>query len=122
MGVALVIGCFLAIGVRAYRAAVLSKHAFTTFFIAGTSAILLVQATFNIAVVLGLVPTKGITLPFVSYGGSSLVMSMFTAGLLLRACADATRGTEAEQAGPNPLSRFAPLRSAAAVGALRSPP
>jgi cell division protein FtsW len=42
-----------------------------------------VQCLFNIGVVLGIVPNKGITLPLVSYGGSSLVITMFLIGLLL---------------------------------------
>jgi cell division protein FtsW len=41
------------------------------------------QALFNISVALALVPTKGIPLPFVSYGGSSMVASLAAAGLLL---------------------------------------
>jgi len=42
-----------------------------------------VQALFNVGVVLGIVPNKGITLPLVSCGGSSLVITMFLVGLLL---------------------------------------
>lgn len=89
VGVALVVACFAVIGWRALRAALVSTSSFATLLIVGLSSTFLVQAAFNIAVVLGLVPTKGITLPFVSAGGSSLVTSMFFAGLLLRAVADA---------------------------------
>jgi cell division protein FtsW len=42
-----------------------------------------IQSVFNFAVVTGLVPTKGLPLPFISYGGTSLVVSMVAAGLLL---------------------------------------
>ena len=42
-----------------------------------------VQVLFNVGVVLGVVPNKGITLPLVSYGGSSLVITMFLVGLVL---------------------------------------
>jgi cell division protein FtsW len=42
-----------------------------------------IQAFFNMSVVLGLLPTKGIPLPFVSFGGSSLLMSMLGMGILL---------------------------------------
>jgi cell division protein FtsW len=41
------------------------------------------QALFNMSVVLALVPTKGIPLPFISYGGSSLVPTLFSVGVLL---------------------------------------
>lgn len=88
-GVALVIGCFGVIGWRALRGALLSKSTFASLLIVGLGSLLLVQAAFNVAVVLGLVPTKGITLPFVSAGGSSLLASMFVAGVLMRAVADA---------------------------------
>lgn len=89
LGVATVIGCFGVIGWRALRGALLTKNPFASLLIVGLTSLLLVQASFNIAVVLGLVPTKGITLPFVSAGGSSLLASMFLAGLLMRAVADA---------------------------------
>ena len=50
---------------------------------AGVTSMLLIQVILNVAVVTGLMPTKGQPLPFVSYGGSSLVFSMAAAGLLL---------------------------------------
>ena len=50
---------------------------------AGATALLVVQAAINLSVVLCLMPTKGIPLPFVSYGGSSLVASWIAAGLIL---------------------------------------
>ncbi len=52
-----------------------------------------VQALFNISVVLGLVPTKGIPLPFVSNGGSSLLISLLGMGILLNVSQHATRGS-----------------------------
>ena len=54
------------------RAAILSRDPFARFVAFGITATILIQAFFNISVVLALVPTKGITLPFVSYGGTSL--------------------------------------------------
>ncbi len=88
IGVLLVLGCFAVIGVRALKAALARNAPFLSYLTLGLAALLLVQMLFNIAVVLGLVPTKGITLPFVSYGGSSLVASLFSAGILLRLSAD----------------------------------
>jgi cell division protein FtsW len=90
MGVSAALACFAVIGWRALRAAARTENVFLSHLILGLSSLLMVQTLFNVAVVLGLVPTKGITLPFVSYGGSSLVLSMLMAGVLMRACADAT--------------------------------
>ncbi len=89
LGVLLVLVCLAVIGWRAMKAALKAQSAFSSLLIVGLASTIIIQASFNIAVALGLVPTKGITLPFVSYGGSSLIMSMLCAGLLLRACADA---------------------------------
>lgn len=96
VGVLVVTGCFAVIAVRAWQAASRSKSVFSSLLIVGLGSLLVLQAVFNVAVTLGLVPTKGITLPFVSYGGSSLVMSMAIAGLLLRATGDALRQASAQ--------------------------
>ena len=49
----------------------------------GLTALIIVQALVNISVVVGIVPTKGLPLPFVSYGGSSLVSNMMALGILM---------------------------------------
>lgn len=84
IGVVCVLGAFLVIGQRALKAALGRNRPFHAYLTLGLASLVLVQMLFNVCVVLGLVPTKGITLPFVSYGGSSLVASMFLAGMLLR--------------------------------------
>jgi cell division protein FtsW len=53
------------------------------FLAVGLTTMIAAQALFNISVVLGLVPTKGIPLPFVSNGGSSLLISLLGMGILL---------------------------------------
>lgn len=88
IGVVAVLGAFGVIGARALKAALRRNAPFLSYLTLGLTGLLLVQMLFNVSVVLGLVPTKGITLPFVSYGGSSLVASMFMAGILLRLTAD----------------------------------
>jgi len=84
VGAMLVLSAFAVIGARALQAALGRNRPFHAYLTLGLTSLLLVQMLFNVCVVLGLVPTKGITLPFVSYGGSSLVASMFMAGMLLR--------------------------------------
>jgi cell division protein FtsW len=68
---------------RGLRAAFSAREAFGSYLAFGITVTLVTQAFINIGVALGSLPAKGITLPFVSYGGTSLIMSMFLAGLLL---------------------------------------
>jgi cell division protein FtsW len=84
LGVLAVVTAFVMIVWRALTAAVQMNRAFPSYLTIGLAWLLVVQALFNFSVVLGLLPTKGITLPFVSAGGSSLLASMFIAGILLR--------------------------------------
>jgi cell division protein FtsW len=83
IGALIVIGLFATLGYRGMRAAILSKDPFARFLAFGITATLLIQAFFNISVVLALVPTKGITLPLVSYGGTSLFIVLASIGVLL---------------------------------------
>lgn len=68
---------------RGIRAAVLSKDNFARYLATGITAMVVIQALFNISVVLALMPTKGIPLPFISYGGTSLAMTLASVGVLL---------------------------------------
>src|ERR1700752_1334516 len=61
----------------------MSKDVFARFLAFGITATILIQAFFNISVVLALLPTKGVTLPFVSYGGTSLFITLASIGMLL---------------------------------------
>jgi len=83
LGSLIVVGLFVFIGYRGMRAAILSRDPFARFLAFGITATILIQAFFNISVVLALVPTKGITLPFVSYGGTSLFIMLVLMGVLL---------------------------------------
>ncbi len=83
LGALVVLSLFVALGYRGLRAAILSKDPFARFLAFGITATILIQAFFNISVVLALVPTKGITLPFVSYGGTSLFIMLASIGVLL---------------------------------------
>ena len=68
---------------RGVRAAVLSRDPFARFLATGITTMVGVQALINMSVVLGMMPTKGIPLPFISYGGSSLFFTLVSVGVLL---------------------------------------
>jgi cell division protein FtsW len=83
IGIVLVLGLFAIIVWRGGRAALSAREPFGAYLAFGITLGFALQALVNFGVVLGLLPAKGITLPFVSYGGSSLIMSMFLGGILL---------------------------------------
>jgi cell division protein FtsW len=83
LGAVVIISLFVMLGYRGLRTASLSKDPFARFLAFGITATILIQAFFNVSVVLALVPTKGITLPFISYGGTSLFFTLASVGVLL---------------------------------------
>jgi cell division protein FtsW len=82
IGVALVLLLFALLVWRGLRAALGARDVFGSYLAFGITLLFGVQLLFNVGVVLGIVPNKGITLPLVSYGGSSLVLTMFLIGLV----------------------------------------
>ncbi|HXL21545.1 MAG TPA: putative lipid II flippase FtsW [Candidatus Dormibacteraeota bacterium] len=90
IGAVLVIALFAVYGWRGLRAAFATHDNFGRLLALGITALVLCQALFNFAVVLGMVPTKGIPLPFVSYGGSSLLVMLLATGVLLNISQQAT--------------------------------
>ena len=82
-GTAGILSLFLLLGVRGLRITVRHPQPFGRLLAFGYTFLLVCQAGLNMAVVLGLLPTKGLPLPFISYGGSSLVMTLVYAGVLL---------------------------------------
>jgi cell division protein FtsW len=60
-----------------------SQNLFARYLAAGITSMVVLQAVMNVAVVVGFLPTKGLPLPFVSYGGSSLVVTHLSVGILL---------------------------------------
>jgi cell division protein FtsW len=68
---------------RGMRVAVRTKDPFGRYLTTGITSMVVIQALFNISVVLALLPTKGIPLPFISYGGTSLGMTLACVGVLL---------------------------------------
>jgi cell division protein FtsW len=68
---------------RGIRVALRTEDPFARFLATGITAMVVVQALINMSVVLGMMPTKGIPLPFISYGGSSLFITLASVGILL---------------------------------------
>jgi cell division protein FtsW len=83
IGTTAIVICFVVIAWRGLRAALLAPDRFGTFVGIGIAMLVGVQALINMSVVTGLAPTKGIPLPLVSAGGSSLFVTMLAMGILL---------------------------------------
>ncbi len=83
IGTTAVLICFAIIAVRGLRVSMLAPDRLGSLLAIGLTAMLGAQALVNLSVVIGLLPTKGIPLPFVSNGGSSMLVSAFAMGILL---------------------------------------
>jgi len=83
LGALAVVALFTIFLYRGMRAALATEDVFARNLATGITSMIVVQAVFNISVVLGLMPTKGIPLPFISYGGSSLFVMLACVGVLL---------------------------------------
>jgi len=83
VGVVFVIALFAVLIVRGFWISFTMDDTFGSLLAAGITTMLAIEVTINIAVVMGMLPTKGLVLPFVSYGGTSLVMSLTAVGILL---------------------------------------
>lgn len=82
---------------RGVRAALLAPDRFGMLLGLGIVSAIVVQALFNISVVVSILPTKGIPLPFISYGGSSLVPTLVSVGILLNISQYAGGGSDRER-------------------------
>jgi len=87
VGVGFMMALYAMIFWRGIVIAMRARDLFATFLATGLTAGLGLQACINTGVALGLMPTKGLTLPFVSYGGTSLIMSAATVGILMNIAA-----------------------------------
>jgi cell division protein FtsW len=83
IGSTLVVGAFAAFGFAGFRVALRCRDPFGKLLASGITALVCGQAAINLAAVLGIAPLTGIPLPFVSYGGSSLVVLLAGVGILL---------------------------------------
>ena len=74
--------------IRGFRISIRVNNIYKAFLARGITCMILIQVIINICVVIGLLPITGITLPFISYGGSSLVMTLMSVGILLNISRD----------------------------------
>jgi len=101
-----VVASGIVIGIR-------SKDPFGRFVAFGISTWLAVQALINVMVSVGAMPTKGIPLPFVSYGGTAMILALLAVGVLLSVSRASTPVTVAARSSrPRPPARSGPARSA----------
>src|ERR1044072_9903946 len=83
VGIVGVVGLFGAFGYAGLQVAKKAKDSYSKLLAAGLTSLILVQATINLFAVMGLAPLTGVPLPFVSYGNSSLLATLFAVGLIL---------------------------------------
>jgi cell division protein FtsW len=120
LGLTVVMGLFLGFVIRAVRVVQDAPELFGRLLGMGIATLVGLQAAVNMAVVTGLLPTKGLTLPLISYGGSSLVLTMAMLGILLNVTGQARRCTVLDRRTKNPWQKVSQRRRARA-GALPAP-
>jgi cell division protein FtsW len=94
VGTCVIILLFAVFVVRGFQIATRARTPFGRYLGVGITTLIGIQALINACVATGLLPTKGLTLPFVSYGGSSLVVSLTGVGMLLSISRDRQAGRE----------------------------
>lgn len=97
IGLAMIIGAYLLIMFRGVRIAVQIDDPFGKLLAVGLTFQIMIQALFNLGAVFGLLPITGIPLPFVSYGGSSLMFMLTSAGILVNLSSYVKRGVKKER-------------------------
>jgi len=83
VGISALVGLFGMLGYAGLKTAQKAKDNYSKLLVAGLTSLVLVQATINLFAVMGLAPLTGVPLPFVSYGNSSLMATLFAVGLIL---------------------------------------
>jgi cell division protein FtsW len=91
LGAMVIVLLFFIIALRGIQIALSLEDRFGVYLALGITLMISLQAAINMGVVLGLLPTKGLTLPFVSYGGTSLIANLVGAGILLHLSTHAER-------------------------------
>ncbi len=91
LGVALIIVLFGILILRGIKIALDAKDLYSCYLALGITSLMGLQVCINMCVVMGLLPTKGLSLPLISYGGSSLVLNLFSIGILMNISSGAKR-------------------------------
>jgi cell division protein FtsW len=99
VGAFAVIAAFVVFGYAGFNIALGCRDPFGKLLAAGVTALVCGQAAVNVSAVMGLAPLTGIPLPFVSYGGSSLVVGLAAVGILLNIAVSDAAGARAEMPG-----------------------
>jgi cell division protein FtsW len=117
-GMFVLIGLFGMFGYAGFRAAHRARDRFSKLLAAGLTSLVMAQAALNLFAVLGLAPLTGVPLPFVSYGGTSLVMTLAAAGLILNVARRPARAGASSRSGSR-SSRGGGRRTAGGPARLR---
>jgi cell division protein FtsW len=83
IGVTVLVALFVLLIIRAFQVSLRAPDLFGTYLSLGITVLVAIQTLLNMGVVMGLLPTKGSTLPFISYGGTSLMVNLMAVGILL---------------------------------------
>lgn len=92
IGMVFLISSFLFLGFRGFQLAARQPDPFLSILASGSTALIMTQAFTNLAVAMALLPTKGLVLPFISYGGSGMLANCLSMGLLLNATLQQSEG------------------------------
>jgi len=106
LGTLLVILLFALLAYRGLRIAMAAPDSFGMLMAIGITALLILQALLNMAVVVAASPPTGVTLPFISYGGSSLVTALGAVGILLSISFHSGQSSKKSEVGKQGYARF----------------
>ncbi len=96
-GITVLVGLYMLFGYGGFRTAQRAKDRYGRLLAASLTAMILIQATINLYAAMGMAPLTGVTLPFVSYGNSSLIVTLAAVGLLLNVANGGTAASAARR-------------------------
>jgi cell division protein FtsW len=108
LGTLVVLGAFLFLMLRGFRIAKYAKDDFARFLAIAITSTITLYALVNASVALGIIPTTGLPMPFISYGGSSLMLSAFSIGVLLNISAHTDLHPRITKSTENDVAVLAP--------------